>query len=336
MKEFLTRLEGYVERAEKRVNEVRREDSLVFPVFTDLHTIELNHETAQRLIEALRLTVSKIPSNAVINLGDTFNMLGRMIQIDNDELKARFEELYSAICESTDLPLINVNGNHDAIGTDFFKPDFWNSIVKGKYGNTSAVYSDEGSYYYLDIADTRLVVVSLPCDSDLYAENPTPLWRFGDKQLLWLKSTALDTDKSVIVLSHVPFYSNKYYGNPETKLQVWNGSEIKESYVSALCGWIDDIEEASAIFNDFAQKGRLVACLSGHTHSDSLWRPFESKEKNGNTYTNPLCCYQAVTAATIWNPYNEFVMDVAVWTPSENTLSLVRVGAGEDREIKIL
>ena len=331
MKDFLKRLDGYVERAVEKVNAVRREDSLIFPIFTDLHTMGVHHEFSQKLLAALKLICDKIPCNAVINLGDTFNMLGRTIQIDNDELKTRFEELYSVICKAVDLPLINVNGNHDAIGTDFFKPDFWNSIVKGKFGNTSAVYSTDGSYYYLDIADTRFVVMSLPCDSDLYAENPTPLWRFGEKQLCWLKNIALNTDKSVIILSHVPFYYIKYYGDPEAMLDVWNGSEVRKSYVSALCGWIDDIDEASDIVNTFAKNGRLVACLSGHTHADSLWEPFKTL---GN-YTNPLLCYQIVTAGVLINNYSEFVVDVAVWTPSENKLSLVRVGAGEDREVRI-
>ena len=76
MKDFLTRLDGYVERAVEAVNAVRRDDSLIFPVFTDLHTIDLNHEYSQKLLAALKLICDKIPCNAVINLGDTFNMLG--------------------------------------------------------------------------------------------------------------------------------------------------------------------------------------------------------------------------------------------------------------------
>ncbi len=331
MNDFLKRLNGYVDRAVEKVDLLKKSDSLIFPIFTDLHTMDLNHEYAQKLIASLKLITDRIQCNAVINLGDTFAMLGRMIQISNEELKGRFVELYTAINEATRLPLVNVNGNHDAIGTDFFKPDFWNNIVKGKFGNTDAVYSNEGSYYYLDIDTTRFVVLSLPCESDLEADNPTPVWQFGEKQLEWLKSVALDTDKSVIILSHVPFFYSKYYGDPEAMLDVWNGSEVRKSYISALCGWIDDIDEASDIVNSFAQKGKLVACLSGHTHADSLWDPFKSE---GN-YTNPLSCRQAVTTGVFWNNYSEFVIDVAVWTPSENKLSLVRVGVGEDREIRI-
>ena len=35
---YLEKLEAYVKRASEKVAEIRCEDSLVFPVFTDLHT----------------------------------------------------------------------------------------------------------------------------------------------------------------------------------------------------------------------------------------------------------------------------------------------------------
>ena len=206
MNTYTEKIEKSVADAVKRINKVKAEDSLVFPIITDLHTDDSDGEYMERLIPALKVMNDSMEYDAFINLGDNFCMLGRDIHISNEELKARFERVFTKIYETVNHPVINVNGNHDAIGTDFFKPDFWNDITKGKYGNTMAVYGDEGCYYYIDYdkANTRFVILSLPYDSDIESEMPTPLWGFGKKQISWLKETALNTDKDVIILSHVP------------------------------------------------------------------------------------------------------------------------------------
>ena len=339
MEKYLEKLEAYVKRASEKVAKIRCEDSLVFPVFSDLHTKDADHEFMTRLIPAIKLVTENIKCDAVLDLGDNFDMLGRQIHISNSELKARFERVFEKIYEASGkLPLINVNGNHDAIGTDFFKPCFWNDIIKGKYGNDSAVFAKEESYYYIDYEkqNTRLVVLSLPHDSDIQAEMPTPLWEFGKKQLEWLKNIALDTEKDVIILSHVPLFS-KYTGDMESTLGVWDGENAKLSYIANLCGWIDDLDEAVKIIEEFDKRdgSRLVGVLSGHTHYDSLRKPYE--EINGEK--NPLPCYQFVTGTACMPQANCpdlcIRIDVAVWTPSKGEFTLVRVGDGEDRGITL-
>ena len=336
MNTYTEKITKEVSDAAAKINALRAEDSLVLPIFTDLHTTDVDYEYMDKLIPALELLRDNIDYDAVINLGDNFGMLGRDIHISNEELKARFERVFTKIYETIKAPLININGNHDAIGTDFFKPDFWNDITKGKYGNTMAVYGDEGCYYYIDYdkANTRFVILSLPYDSDIESEMPTPLWGFGKKQISWLKETALNTDKDVIILSHVPLYY-KYTGDKEATLGVWTGDEEKVSYISALCGWIDDLDKAVEIIEEYNNRPdtRLVACLSGHMHTDSLWLPHE--ERDGRR--NPLPCKQVVTAATCFT--ETFVrevgvsIDVAVWTPSKGELNMIRIGDGEDRRV---
>ncbi len=330
MSAFFDLVEPCIENAVSKIESLRKADTLVFPVFTDLHTMDAQHEFSEKLIYTVEKLCRSTHVDGIINLGDTFAMLGRMIQIPNDELAGRFEELFTKIHKASSCPLINVNGNHDAIGTDFFKPDFWNAVVKGKYGNDKAVYSSDGSYYYIDFdkAPVRLVTVSLPHESDLEEENPTPIWSFGEKQLDWLEKTALDTNRPVVILSHVPFYANVYHGNPETMLEVWNGKRRAMSYVSALCGWIDDIDRATQILEVFSKKGKLVAIFSGHTHRDSFWEPYEVNGK----YTNPAPCKQVVTGSTFIDT-KIIKMDIIVYTPSEDKLDIIRLGDGEDRRV---
>lgn len=327
------------EFAKIKIEKLKKKDSVIFPLFTDLHTDDCNHEYTKKLIYMLKCVTEKIEYDAVIDLGDNFRMLGREIQIKNDELEKRFEDVFKAIYETVQHPIINVNGNHDGVGTDFFKPDFWNNIVKNKYGNTLAVYDDFGSYYYIDYekADTRLVVLSLPSDSDVKSNMPAPAWEFGKQQLKWLKNTALNTEKYVIILCHVPLYY-KYTGDKESTLAVWDGECEKQSYISELCGEIKDIDEAAEILNSFNKetKGRLVTAISGHTHKDSTWHPMEQKDE----FKNPLSCCQFVTMASCSSYGIERIkgasMDILVWTPSEGELNLIRVGDGQDRNVSFL
>lgn len=330
------KLQKAVHQAKGKIDKLRKEDSLVFPIFTDLHTVDIEHEYTKRLLEALELITKEVTYDGVIDLGDNFSMLGRNIHIENSELKRRMEALFESVTRVINAPLLLVHGNHDGIGTDFFKADFWNASVKYKYGNTNAQYDTSGAYYYVDYekANTRLVVMSAPYDSDLEAEYPTPLWVFGQAQLKWLKGIALNTEKDVILINHVPFYYH-YRGDMTSMLGTWDGERARMSYISALCGWLEDVEEAVAIIKEYAdrKKGRLVACLSGHMHEDSFWMPYEKKGEN----TNPLPCCQVVTGGACI-PEQEHAnygisIDIAVWTPSENALELVRIGDGEDRKV---
>ena len=59
------------------------------------------------------------------------------------------------------------------------------------------------------------------------------------------------------------------------------------------------------------------------------------EEKGG--YKNPLSCPQ-VTTTGVFLPWNEhqgagISVDIAVWTPSENSLDLIRIGNGESRKV---
>ena len=77
----------------------------------------------------------------------------------------------------------------------------------------------------------------------------------------------------------------------------------------------------------------MVACLSGHTHKDELWLAGEQKGQ----HQNGLPCPQIVMTGTCipQDTHEKFgvSVDVAVWTPSENTLKFFRIGDGADREV---
>ena len=316
----------------EKVAKVRQPNSLVLPYFSDLHTRSADSESVTRLAEALALISKSVKPDAVINLGDNLDMLGRMFHISNEDLKATLTGVFDRTKAAVDCPMLLINGNHDAIGTDFFKAELWNEVVKGKYDDGLASYHTEGGYYYVDFAKahTRLVFVSLPYDSDTEAEHPTPLWGFGDAQIAWLRDVALKTDYDVLLFSHVPFYY-EYRGDTESMLEVWNGHSTAMSYISALCGWIEDLDGAVAAIEEC---GRVRACLSGHIHTESLWAPKEVKGED----KNPLPCPQYVTLRPVMPPKDGtlgIAIDVTVWNPDEGKLYIFRFGDGEDRVLEL-
>lgn len=350
--EFIQVIDLAVASAKERLEAVRKEDSFVFLAFSDLHMKNDETEAVQKLLYTLGAADRAICPDAVVDLGDNPDMLGRDDHISNNELSALFTRLFDKIQGAVRCPLLLVHGNHDAPGTDFYKPDFWNSIVKGKYGHDRAVYADEGAYCYLDIPGTRLVILSMPYDSDIARQIPTPLWRFGDKQLQWLANVALDTEKPVILLVHVPLFYD-YYGDTESKLGVWTGERAAESYIKDLCGDIGDRDTILQILNAFhnheafdcdelgihmkasPQTAYLAACFSGHNHSDTFWLPGQATEK----FINRLPCPQVVTKTATINynqgPHIGVSLEAVVWTPSEGSFRLFRIGDGEDRGFSV-
>lgn len=349
MKEFV---DTSAARVGEEVRKVRKEDSLVFLTFSDLHIKTAEDARVENLLLALEALDAAVSPDYAVNLGDNPDMLGRMDHIPNPELAALFSKLFDRMQGAVRCPLLLIHGNHDGPGTDFFMPDFWNAITKGRYGHDKAVYGEEGSWCYLDVPapEVRLVMLSMPYGSDVEREIPTPLWRFGDAQLKWLANTALDTQLPVVLLVHVPLFY-EYTGDRESMLGVWTGERAAESFIKDLCGEIGDRETAMGILLAFhnheayvreelgialkpsAESARLAGCFSGHNHIDSMWAPGDAR----GVRINRLPCTQVVTKAFGMN-YGEqketgveVAVDAVVWTPSEGVCHMFRLGDGEDR-----
>ncbi|MBR5868143.1 MAG: metallophosphoesterase [Clostridia bacterium] len=315
-----------IERTAERVKALRQQDSLVLLTFSDLHARGRTDPSSVRLAEWMGALTDAIPTHGVVDLGDNMGMLGRETHVTDPDLHRIMTDMFVAFRDAARCPFFPINGNHDAPGTDFFKPDFWNSLVRDEL-NALGAATTHGSWYYADLReDIRLVFLSAPWQSDRESEIPTPCWEFGEEQLAWLRDVALDTEKYVLLFCHVPMY-DRYTGDMESMLDVWTGSRAAKAYISTLCGWIDDAPEAVAILEDFAKAnpGKLVGEFSGHTHADSLWAPGETK----GTVQNPLPCYQSVIRSFCLQ--GTAAMDILVVTPSLRRVDMIRVGDGEDR-----
>ena len=345
-----------------RIKALSAPDTLVFPIFTDPHLYTLTEPSAEALYKAMEALSSVLTADGILALGDNLGMLGRDFHTSHEEIAALITGLFDRIAPLWPCPLYAVNGNHDGYGTDFFLPEFWYSIAGTKYDRDTACRPGHAGYYYTDFpkAETRLVFLSLPSGSDLEAEMPTPLWKYGDDQLRWLAETALDTPYRVLLIAHVPLYYMHHQNMTDT-LGVWTDTRAADSLIAALCGWIEDRDTAEEIFRAFEAhepiripelgldipkrdytRG-LVACLSGHMHFDDFWLPWEERieEESRDGRRNPLPCVQTVTCSTSANKVRKLTdekglgvyMDIAVLTPSRRELTLVRYGSGTDRTV---
>lgn len=333
------------------------ENSLVIPIFTDLHARSEEDAVLEKTVMFLDKLSNGIALDAVLGLGDNLSMLGRKYHVSNERIQSLLSNIFDRVHHATNVPLLLVHGNHDGIGTDFFKADFWYSVVGEKYDQGFVQREGNSAYFYLDYEkqSMRVIALSIPCGSDINDTDPTPIWAFGQKQLKWLAEKALDVpaDWDVLVLCHVPFFS-EYRGERESKLAVWLGDRETEAFKCNLCGWIDDRTAAEAILwayhegktyedqqngicADFSNKsGKLIACLSGHKHIDMFLQPGEAIGLDQNR----LPCAQVVTASAdvIHNkPLRDNIqygvsLDVLVLNPRERKMAFIRLGDGEDRQ----
>ena len=118
------------------------------------------------------------------------------------------------------------------------------------------------------------------------------------------------------VLLHIVFYSKI-------------ASESNTFDIGDVCNTLCD----KLIFRHPHVFGDVTAKSAGEV--EQTWEQIKQKEKDGNK--NPLSCHQVATTGVFlpWKEHQDIgiSIDLAVWTPSENSLELIRIGDGESRKI---
>ena len=79
-------------RIKDEVDRLRKLNSFVFPLYSDLHCRGIENEAAGLFVDCLGELCSEINPTAVINLGDNFAMLGREKRIETTVLAEKFNE----------------------------------------------------------------------------------------------------------------------------------------------------------------------------------------------------------------------------------------------------
>ncbi|MBQ2314670.1 MAG: metallophosphoesterase [Treponema sp.] len=292
-----------------KVNAIRNDDTLVFGLLTDNHYVINGHweDTAYNL----QAVHQKAPFNALIHLGDFTDGM-----VPLEITKEYFGTIYADL-KKLSVPLYLVLGNHDS---NYFR------------NNPQSLTADEQSrlylgndlpYYFVDFAEKKLRMLVL-YSFDHTQEGQNNRYGFPAEEVAWVKSV-LDTvpvDYKVLVCSHVPLLASMHFWSDEIR----NGTEMVQ------------VLEAFNAGSGGGAKGRLLAFIHGHIHSDwvnttDLSFPIvavgcakieddqEKKAPGSTTYSRTV----GDVTQELW--------DVLVVNTRTGQLDFVRFGAGVDRHL---
>lgn len=297
------------------------EPALVFLWTTDNHRWSTNAGGVQNfssMIENMKTLRALVPTDAVVVSGDL---------TDGDKVTTTtLSRAYDCMAEirTIGVPYIWAQGNHD---TNYYykgsaeyelsiKECFKAYFTDVNMGGFNA--DENGTDYYIDYEslDTRVIVLN--------ANNVTAgvTYVYGSTTATWLRNTALNTTKNVIIICHQSPIRKQVYGN------------------SGTGGWSDVVNA----INNFINNGGNVMMLSGHSHCDvafvSPWlsvmegcQRFSNRAQDDTTSTYQMEGFIDVVRTNARQQYTatEDLWSVCVYKPKSNELSLIRFGAGKDR-----
>ena len=256
-----------------------------------------------------------------------------------------------------------VMGNHDGAwgeqATGYYKKqlpmnEMYNLIYRKQSMDFRRVCDDDGTYYYIDNITQKMRFVFLNSqyqssdetdanDNAIYDRFYAPY--FGQKQLNWLINTALavPNDYHVCLFTHDAYCGdwaqivaivNAFNAtNPDQKV-------VSRTHTDSTYQW-----RSSTINADFTSKnGAIAAMFAGHIHYDCI-RPASGEN---SMMACPLI--QMTTALGVDvegktilfggsqpdradGTVTEFALDIPVINKKERTITIIRLGAGGDREV---
>ncbi len=302
----------------KKVRAINTEPSIVFPVVTDSHRYSGNVvQNFSEMIHNISYFAKKVKCDFLANTGDTID--GNTTQaISAWQAYTCAEELLSI-----GLPILYAQGNHDnnpyTASDTFSGLDFSiQQVYSIFFSNTKRIiynFAENGTDYYIDYPIGVRVIVLNSCNVKV-AHN----YAYGSTTASWL-STALDTDRTVLLFSHLSSIAS----------QVWNNNHGSNAngVTTALTAFVNN-------------GGRLVQ-ITGHSHIDvafvSPWlsvmqvcQKFEVANISSSLFQK-ISGYidQMAAPSRTEGTYTEDAWTVCVLKPSVYELDCIRFGAGADR-----
>ena len=275
------KMTGYLGDWSEKLNTVNQasKGKFTFLVQTDTHHYDTTVHENGKNVAAFSNFVSL---DFAAHLGDIIRGYSQD-EIDNPENMLNcMNDMVSRYTTGAKCPVFMTVGNHDtnkmwcdkwADHTAQFTPELQKSVVYDvlKQHNGDKMNIDEdGSYYYIDFPEDKIRVVMLNTSNGIYdGTKYSNLFTISDKQAEWFKTEAINTEYSLIVMSHVPLNSQF---TEEGSNSVQNSSLI-----------LNAVEEFISGGGDF------IAYLCGHEHlqheyfdeNDRLHISFLNGGKNG-------------------------------------------------------
>lgn len=237
-------------------------DDFMFAIQTDTHFSVVNGGNTGNQIKALSHFV---PLSFYANLGDYIRgyYQGDAGKADNTpELTMQsLKELTSRYLDDANCPVLITFGNHDTnelwckyygeANQQLTQADHYREVTSKlkEHNGESMVTDGESNYYYMDFPAYNARVIMLNTTDGSYENEFDSVSTISDRQLEWFKNTALNTDKNVIVMAHIPLC--KEFPN--------SSGSIPKNAASVL----------EAVDSFVKNGGKFVAYMYGHTHAQS-------------------------------------------------------------------
>lgn len=216
-----------------------------FAIQTDTHYVLNQDEYFGSNLKAL---TNRVGFDLVANLGDVIRGYSDEIIDSNENMRAAMTQLMQRYITGISCPLMIAMGNHDRntawanayAGTPFTFAEVWGRMFKPSFNTMPNVATQTGiMYYYMDFDDVRVIVLNTQ-------DGNNGSFGVGAEQQSWFTNVALDTNKIVLVMSHVPLV---------------NGWSVSSNYDSSFANIVTSLHSFKS------NGGRVIGCMSGHTHT---------------------------------------------------------------------
>ena len=241
----------------------------------------------------------------------------------------------------------------------------WNSLFRWQAEDFRRVFSEDGSYYYVDNIPQKVRYIVLNShwadysnitdadyDSQATEYNTQKNINYGDAQAEWLAKEALDFNGedgwTVCVFTHAPLW-NKFNGVSKVYMNVQYAGTNNASTIRSILMAFYNKESATyktgstVDYSNVGENCTIAGVWCGHCHTDIICKHDEA----GNGTDIPFPIISITSAGNVNSSYEEdFGMPVTtrtLGTATETALDIVsinkvtkqiyctRVGAGNDR-----
>lgn len=302
--------------------------SLAF--LTDLHWDDEDESRLEAAQAALKVISEQAPLDLVCFGGDYVH---NWTEVSADDAKEDISNCRRVFADTV-APAIWLRGNHDGNGYPderLTRAEIYNRIGRAQHtldGYISNPADPFGGYGYIDFPNAKVRVIAVNTSDNDYMGMSTPAsdsvtaelincHNIGAVQLQWIADTALcfsdkedAKDWSIIVLSHVPIYSESDWYNSHTytddngnawECNVVNLETLFAAYRDKTAFSVTINEEtASKDFSGINGRAGTIVFVNGHGHA------FNSVTHNGFTYiTCPNACDNGEKASSDGGTYTK-------------------------------
>ena len=314
-----------------KITAATREKSVLFAMMTDSHNLFDGWDNWTPTIKNLAVLTRKCSFDFIVHLGDIIEgnfsksvSSGMLIQAAQD------------LRGLTDLPIL-LTGNHDD-NCMYYVHEYEGLIgnadryaLLNRLNDAKVQRIGTERYFYFDFENQNMDIRVI-CLEGLLGDGYPPgiageAWGYTDAQVAWVRDTALDTDKQVVFLSHMPL-SSIYKSSYERGYLVYNS------------------EAMLAVIGAFVENGgTVIGFINGHTHADyialnsigifevqsgcqnmNVSGPGGEESYNDGAYT-------PYVPARTRNTVTQELWDAVALCPDGHTVRMIRFGAGSDRTI---